>query len=333
MRRSRRPIRIASRQSKLARVQAQAVGRVLSKLHPDVAIEYVWIESEGDQRLTIPLASTAGGKGLFTKAVERALLNDHADVAVHSLKDLPVQMTPGLSIAAIPRRGDARDCLISDKAGTIDDLPQGATVGTASPRRKAQILRIRPDLHISEMRGNIETRMAKVLDRQEFDATLLAVAGLQRAGLKQFADKIIDPKQMLPAASQGALGIQCRTDDHVSISRCLPINHTQTALAIHVERDIIAGLEGDCHSPIGAYCYPTDAEGRHFEVIARVFSQDGSQYIEATGKAEGKLLSKLQQKILEDLLDQGSTQLLSNSNILPPGSSSGNQVTSSTTVL
>ncbi len=309
MRRSRRPIRIASRQSQLARAQAQAVGRVLGKLHPDVAIEYVWIDSEGDQRLDMSLANV-GGKGLFTKAIERALLGDKADVAVHSLKDLPAQMTPGLSIAAIPNRGDARDCLISDKANTIEELPQGATMGTSSPRRKAQLLKLRPDLQISEMRGNVETRLAKVLDRQEFDATLLAVAGLQRSKLGKFADKPLNPTVFLPAASQGALGIQCRTDDHVSISRCLPLNHTQTALAVHVERDIIAGLQGDCHSPIAAYCYPSDAEGRHFEVVARVFSHDGQQVIEATGKAEGKLLSKLTQQILDELLDKGAAEVL-----------------------
>tara|TARA_Y100000589_G_scaffold262646_1_gene252992 strand:- start:2640 stop:3644 length:1005 start_codon:yes stop_codon:yes gene_type:complete len=309
LRRSRRPIRIASRQSQLARAQAQAVGRVLGKLHPDVAVEYVWIESEGDQRLDLSLANV-GGKGLFTKAVERALLSDKADVAVHSLKDLPTQLTPGLSIAAVPKRGDARDCLISDKANTIEQLPQGATVGTASPRRRAQLHRLRPDLQISEMRGNIETRMAKVLDRQEFDATLLAVAGLQRAKLGQFADKKLDPAVMVPAASQGALGIQCRTDDHVSISRCLPLNHTQTALAINVERDIIEGLQGDCHSPIAAYCYPSDEEGRYFEVVARVFSRDGQQSIEATGKAEGKLLSKLTTQILDELLEKGAADLL-----------------------
>ncbi|MFG0248734.1 MAG: hydroxymethylbilane synthase [Phycisphaeraceae bacterium JB051] len=309
MRRSRRPIRIASRQSQLARAQAQAVGRVLGKLHPDVAIEYVWIDSEGDQRLDMSLANV-GGKGLFTKAIERALLADKADVAVHSLKDLPAQMTPGLSIAAIPNRGDARDCLICDKANTIEELPQGATVGTSSPRRKAQLLKLRPDLQISEMRGNVETRLAKVLDRQEYDATLLAVAGLKRSKLGKFADKPLDPAVFLPAASQGALGIQCRTDDHVSISRCLPLNHTQTALAVHVERDIIAGLQGDCHSPIAAYCYPCDAEGRHFEVVARVFSHDGQQVIEATGKAEGKLLSKLTQQILDELLDKGAAEVL-----------------------
>jgi hydroxymethylbilane synthase len=282
---------------------------VLGKLHPDVAIEYVWIDSEGDQRLDMSLANV-GGKGLFTKAIERALLSDKADVAVHSLKDLPAQMTPGLSIAAIPNRGDARDCLISDKANTIEELPQGATVGTSSPRRKAQLLKIRPDLQVSEMRGNVETRLAKVLDRQEFDATLLAVSGLKRSKLGKFADKPLDPAVFLPAASQGALGIQCRTDDHVSISRCLPLNHTQTALAVHVERDIIAGLEGDCHSPIAAYCYPSDAEGRHFEVVARVFSHDGQQVVEATGKAEGKLLSKLTQQILDELLDKGAGEVL-----------------------
>ncbi len=309
LRRSHRPIRIASRRSRLARAQALAVGRALGALHPQIEVEYFWIESEGDQKTNISLADT-GGKGLFTKAVERALLTEEADIAVHSLKDMPVGLTPGLSLAAIPKRGDVRDCFISDKANSIEELPMGATVGTASPRRVAQLLHLRPDLKTELLRGNIQTRLARVLEHHALDATLLAVCGLQRAGLGTYADKPIAIETILPSASQGALGIQCRTDDHVSVSRTLLLNHTPTSLAVHAERQIIARLEGNCHSPIAVLAQPLDAEGRHFQIEAKVFSPDGKITLAALAKAEGKHLAKAAQKVLDDLLAQGATDLL-----------------------
>ncbi len=208
VRRSRKPIVIASRRSRLARVQAEMVGRALARLHPRVAVEYRWIESEGD-RTTGSLVAH-GGKGLFTRALEQALLNREADLAVHSLKDLPAQDTPGLKIAAIPKRADVRDCLVArDGVTTIEQLPEQAVVGTSSPRRAAQLRRLRPDARVVPIRGNVETRLAKVLDSADdmpYDATLLAVAGLVRLGVTDQPYHPLAVEQILPAASQGCWG-------------------------------------------------------------------------------------------------------------------------------
>lgn len=310
MRRSSRPIVIASRRSLLARVQAQAVGRALQRLHPHVDLEFRWIESEGDQQTERSLASS-GGKGLFARAVERALLDGEADVAVHSLKDLPTQLTPGLAIAAIPRRGDARDCLIAADAATIEDLPHAAVVGTASPRRSAQLLRLRPDLQVVLLRGNIETRLRKVLEERLMAATLLSAAGLQRASLGQYADKPIDPEQMLPAAGQGALAIQCRMDDHVATARCLPLNDPAASAAVHFERRVVDGLAGSCHSPIAAYAQPTDPGAATFALRALVLSPDGVTCLEAPARhtAAGQLASAAAEMV-QALLDQGAAAVL-----------------------
>ena len=310
MRRSRNPIVIASRRSLLARAQAQVVGRALQRLHPQVELEFVWIESEGDRQLGRTLASS-GGKGLFARAVERALLTGEADVAVHSLKDLPTQLTPELTLAAIPRRGDARDCLIAPEAATIAALPPEAVVGTASPRRCAQLLHLRPDLQVTLLRGNVETRLRKVLEQHEVDATLLSVAGLKRAGLARYADQPIDPELILPAAGQGALAIQCRQDDHVALSRCLPLNDPGTSAAVHFERDVVAGLGGTCHSPIAVYARPTGAGAAAFALRARVLSPDGLTCLDtkplraATGQLAGAA-----RRMVQALLDQGAAAVL-----------------------
>jgi len=311
LRKSRRPIVIASRQSPLARAQAEAVGAALARLHPTVPVSYVWVESEGDRLADAALAD-AGGKGLFAGAVEREVLNGNADLAVHSLKDLPVERgvgrPTGLVIAAIPPREDVRDCLISQTgAASLDALPQGATLGTASPRRTAQALRVRPDLQIKLIRGNIETRLRKVIEEKQYDATLLAVAGLKRAGLGHHAKFTIDPGVMLPAACQGALAIQCRADDHVTLLRCLPLNHAQTATTAHVERDIVAALHGNCHSAIAALAEPTAAGVR---VRVRVLSRDGTRCIEAADESPLKAMGKMSKRVINALMGQGAVGVL-----------------------
>ena len=310
MRHSQRPIVIASRRSLLARVQAEAVGRALQRLHPGCTLEYRWIESEGDRQTERSLADS-GGKGLFARAVERALLAEEADVAVHSLKDLPTQLTSGLAIVAIPKRADPRDCLITREAATIEALPRGAVVGTASPRRSAQLLRLRPDLQMTLLRGNIETRLRKVLEEGRADATLLSVAGLRRAALGRHADKPLDAELMLPAAGQGALAIQCRLDDHISLARCLPLNDAATSAAIHFERQIVAGLGGSCHSPIAAYAAPTDADSGAFALRARVLSPDGRICLEAEPRrALPEQLAHAAAAMVRALLDQGGAAVL-----------------------
>ena len=309
MRRSRKPIVIVSRRSTLARAQAQAVGGALAKLNPGIEVEYRWIESQGDQRTDVPLAAS-GGKGLFAKAIERALLRRQADIAVHSLKDLPVELTPGLTIAAVPRRGEVRDCLITRPgidAVDIASLPQGARVGTASPRRSAQLLRLRPDLRIELIRGNVETRLQRVIADGAFDATLLAAVGLQRAGFGEHANKLLDPQAMLPAASQGALAVQCRADDHGSLTRCIPLNDPAASTAVHIERQIVAALAGDCHSAIGALAEPAD---QHVRLRVRVLRADGVECIDLDERFPASKASKAVRAAAQALDDQGAARLL-----------------------
>ena len=198
-----------------------------------------------------PALRTWAAKGYSLAPLSRELVDGNADLAVHSLKDLPaIPETPGLVLAAVPPRRDVRDCLISPHATSIDKLPIGATLGTAGPRRASQAKRLRPDLQIRLIRGNIETRIRKVLEDRQVDATLLAMAGLQRANLTEHAQHPIDPAIMLPAAGQGALALQCRADDHQTLRRCLPLNDPLTAACVNTERQIVADLGGNCHSPI-----------------------------------------------------------------------------------
>lgn len=321
MRRSRKPILIASRKSPLARIQAEMVGRGLARLNPHLEVRYVWIESEGDRVQTGPLAAV-GGKGLFTKAVERVVLAGDADIAVHSMKDMPAdEATPGLQIAAVPKRADVRDALIG-KAGptTIDELAQGANVGTSSPRRAAQLRRLRPDLSLHVIRGNVGTRIEKVMGEMPLhDATLLAVAGLKRLGLSEHTSKPLEVETMLPAASQGALGIQCRRDDHVSLTRLLPLNDPATSTAIHAERGVVAGLGADCHSPIAVLAEQVDpaqtqakrnADSHWFRLQARVLSPDGSTMLEADEQCKTRDLRRMVKDVVKGLADQGAADLL-----------------------
>jgi len=321
LRRSRKPIVIASRTSPLARVQAEMVGRGLSRLNPHLEVKYVWVTSEGDKVQTGPL-SAVGGKGLFTKAVEEVVLKGDADIAVHSMKDMPAdEETPGLQIAAVPKRADVRDVLIGqDGPITIEALKQGANVGTSSPRRAAQLRRLRPDLSLHVIRGNVDTRIDKVMgDMPLHDATMLAMAGLKRLGRTQHTAKPLSVELMLPAASQGALGIQCRRDDHVSLTRLLPLNDPATSTAIHAEREVVAALGADCHSPIAVLAQQVDpektqakrnADSHWFRLRVRVLSNDGSTLLEADEQCKTRDLRRLVKQVVKDLTGQGAKELL-----------------------
>jgi hydroxymethylbilane synthase len=345
---------IASRRSRLARAQAEWVGTQIAARDPALKIEYRWLESEADQMPDRPLAD-AGGKGLFARAIEQAVLEEQADLAVHSLKDLPAadgSTRAALVLAAVPVRADVRDCLISRGGfAGIDKLPQGAHLGTASPRRAAQVRRLRPDVVIDLIRGNIETRLRKVLgeltvNREQaaagrgqgtgvrgqpdasgtlnvepgtlnpaipqgspmYDASLMAVAGLHRAGLSQYAAYPIDTSLILPAACQGALALQCRAGDHVTLRRCVMLNDGLSAAAAHAERQIVAALHGDCHSPIAVLAEPIDPD--QFRIRARVFSPDGRQCAEADERAHRRDTAKLVKRILALLEDRGAHQIL-----------------------
>jgi len=316
---------IASRRSALARAQAEAVGRVLAKLHSHVQVQFVWIDSEGDQHPEAKL-NEVGGKGLFAKAIERAVLSGKADLAVHSLKDLPTQLTPGLAIAAIPKRGEVADCLIAPEANSIDQLPVGAIVGTSSPRRAAQLLHLRNDLTIRPIRGNVETRLKKVSDEKLFHATLLAVAGLQRSGLSQHAVKVIPTDTVLPSSSQGALALQCRTDDHVTLSRCLPLNHPGTAAAVQFERAVVEELAGDCHSPIAVLAEPSE-DAATFRLRARVLSPDGAHMSQHEMSCTSKELSKAGPIMVAELNQRGAQEMLRGHTQAPAAPITGAQQT------
>ena len=303
---------IASRRSALAQRQAELIGSVLDRLNPHVPVEYRWYESEGDRVASASVAES-GGKGLFVRAIEEAVLDERADIAVHSLKDLPSGgWTDGLTIAAIPRRADFRDCLVAANGiDSIDRLPHAAVVGTSSPRRGAELRWLRSDLQIEPLRGNLQTRIRKVLEDHDCDATLLAVVGLRRCGLEQHAAAPIDPSVILPAAGQGALAVQCRSDDHITIRRCLPINEPVTAAAVHAERQVVADLSGDCHSPIAVLCEPMGDSGVDgFRLRARVLSPDGSQLLETDDRTSSKELSKCARKAAARLLEQGAAQVM-----------------------
>lgn len=318
MRKSRRPILIASRRSLLARRQAEMVGEMLGSLNPHVEVQHLWLDSEGDSREQAPATAAAPpiaplGKGVFVRAIETALLSGRADIAVHSLKDLPtLTSTEGLITAAIPPRVDPRDCLISRSgAATIEQLPQGAQVGTASPRRAAQLRRRRPDLRVRPIRGNIETRLRKVMQDGEHEATLLAVAGLLRADLGQHAAHPIPPETLLPAPGQGALAVQCRANDHTTVRRCLPVNDSTTAIAVNAEREIVAALGCDCFAPIAAFAEPLSDHGADsFRLRVRLLSPDGSRSVEADERVTVRDLAKATKRVIKALRRQGAMDLV-----------------------
>ena len=249
-----RPLRIGTRGSPLALAQARETRDRLAAAHADLAepgaIETVVIRSTGDQVQDRTLADI-GGKGLFTKEIEEALLERAIDCAVHSMKDMPTWLPDGLVIGALLPREDPRDALIAASAADLDDLPAGAVVGTASLRRQAQLCARRPDLRVIPMRGNVDTRLAK-LARGEVDATLLAMAGLKRLGLADRATAALDPAVMLPAVAQGAIGLECREDDPDMRDRLAVLHCQGTGIRVAAERALLAELDGSCRTPIAA---------------------------------------------------------------------------------
>jgi hydroxymethylbilane synthase len=271
-------LRIGSRGSPLALVQAREVqGRIAAAAGVEApTIEIKVIRTTGDVVQDRPLAE-AGGKGLFTKEIEEALLAGSIDLAVHSSKDLPTILPSGVVLAGFPAREDVRDAFISRKAKSLHDLAPGAVVGTASPRRQAMVKRLRPDLGVTMLRGNVETRLRK-LDAGEIDATLLAVAGLKRLGLLSTATAILDPDEFIPAVGQGAIGIETRTDDARSRALVAAIDDADTRAALAAERAFLAVLDGSCRTPIGGY-----AKFEHGTLRFRgiIIKPDGSEAFEA----------------------------------------------------
>jgi len=249
-------IRIATRKSLLALWQAEYVKAELQKFHPELEVELVPLTSRGDKILDVPLAKV-GGKGLFVKELETALLENEADIAVHSMKDVPMEFPAGLGLTVICPREDARDAFVSNRFASLDDVPQGAVIGTSSLRRQCQLLALRPDLEIKFLRGNVQTRLQK-LDNGEYDAIILAAAGLIRLELKERIRSYMAPEQSLPAGGQGAVGIECRLADTATIELLKPLHHQATAEQVTAERAMNRRLQGGCQVPMACYALHKD---------------------------------------------------------------------------
>ena len=292
---------IATRESPLALWQAHYVKRQLESVHKGLQVELLGMTSRGDQLLDRPLYKV-GGKGLFVKELETALLDQRADIAVHSMKDVPMMMPGGLTLGVICEREDPRDALVG--AAAFDDLPQGARLGTSSLRRSCQLGRSRPDLEIGFLRGNVNTRLAK-LDAGEFDAIILACAGLIRLGFSDRIGAAIDPDISLPAAGQGAVGIEFRDDDERVRSLLAPLHHELTARRVLAERAVVRRLDGGCDVPIASYA---ELDGDTIWVRARVGATDGSMLLET--EARGGDPELLGAQVAESLLSQGADALL-----------------------
>lgn len=298
-------LKIATRQSPLALWQAEYIRSCLEGRYTDLKVELVTFVTQGDKILDTPLAKI-GGKGLFVKELEAALLDGRADLAVHSMKDVPMALPEGLSLAVICEREDPFDAFVSNHYAHFDDLPQGAKVGTSSLRRKCQILKHRPDLEIIDLRGNVGTRLSK-LDQGLYDAIILASAGLKRLGLEERIRHALPAQVSLPAVGQGALGLECRTDDQQVLDLIQPLLHVETSACVRAERAFNAYLEGGCQVPIAGYA-TLHADVLHLE--GRVGSVDGSQLLVASLQGAVTDAEQLGETLAQRLLDQGAGELL-----------------------
>lgn len=299
-------LRIATRQSPLALWQAHYVKKQLETFHPQLQVELVSMVTRGDILLDTPLAKV-GGKGLFVKELELALLDGRADIAVHSLKDVPVAFPEGLGLVTICERDDPRDAFVSNKYENMDALPSGSIVGTSSLRRQCQIAEQRPDLIIRSLRGNLGTRLGK-LDSGEYDAIILAVAGLNRLEMQSRIRYALPPEVSLPAVGQGAIGIECRLDDARTQSLLAPLNHAETAIRVSAERAMNIRLEGGCQVPIGSYAELTD-DGLWLRAL--VGAPDGSVILrgERLGSPEDAVAIGI--SLADELLNNGAREILS----------------------
>ncbi len=299
------PLRLGTRGSPLALWQANYIADKLRPVAAPRAVELVLIETHGDRDQASAL-SAMGGFGVFTKAIQNALLDGRADVAVHSLKDLPTIPEPALELVAVPVRGPTGDAFISRKHKRFDDLPEGATVGTSSLRRRAQVLNRRPDLSLLDLRGNVDTRLRK-LDEQNLDAIILAEAGLARLGLADRITEILDASWMLPAVGQGAIGLECRAVDHATKRLVESLRDAETFARVLAERAMLYTLGGGCLVPIGATSMVIDGV---LTVRGAVLTPDGKRRVVAThtGLADAPLA--LGQELAAMLLAEGAAELL-----------------------
>lgn len=298
------PLRIGTRASPLALWQARHVSQLLASAG-DRPIELVEIQTAGDQVRDVPLAAI-GGEGVFTKAIQDALLANVADVAVHSLKDLPTIVAPLLILAAVPERGPSGDALVSRKHASFAALPPGATLASSSLRRRAQLAHRRSDLKLVDIRGNVDTRLRKLVE-QDLDGIILAEAGLTRLGLAGEITEVLDATWMLPAVGQGALGLECRADDSATRDWLARIDHPKTHAAVLAERAMLRELGGGCHVPIGA---AASVQGDDLTIRGTVLSPDGVRRIEAQRAGKAGEADALGRRLAVQLLSLGARELL-----------------------
>ncbi len=298
-------LRIATRKSALALWQAEFVKTELERFHPDLQVELVPMVSRGDKILDVPLAKV-GGKGLFVKELEHALVAGEADIAVHSMKDVPMGFPEGLGLEVICEREDPSDAFVSNHFASLAELPEGSVVGTSSLRRQCQLLASRPDLEIKFLRGNVNTRLKK-LDDGEYDAIILATAGLVRLEMGDRIRERIAPEEMLPAGGQGAVGIECRIDDDTTRELLKPLHHALTAERVMAERAMNKRLEGGCQVPIGCYAIHTD-DGLWLRGL--VGSPDGAEMIEADIRGACSDAETMGVTLAEQLLSYGADRIL-----------------------
>jgi len=299
-------LRIGARGSPLSLAQTGLVKRALTALRPGLAVEIVPIKTTGDKILDAPLAQI-GGKGLFVKEIEEALLAGHIDLAVHSAKDLPARLPDGLCLGATPARADFRDVLASAAPGGLDGLPAGARVGTSGLRRRAQLLARRPDLRISPIRGNLETRLKKIGD--EVEAALVAAAGLERLGLAPARAVTLSPEEMLPAVGQGVLALEIRRDDARAAELISPLHHEPTGLALAAERGFLAFWGGGCQLPAAALA---EEEDGRLVLRALIADPEGRRVIKGrkTAPAAPEEAAALGRELAADLANQGGAEIM-----------------------
>ncbi|WP_173082199.1 hydroxymethylbilane synthase [Fundidesulfovibrio magnetotacticus] len=296
---------IATRGSKLALWQAHHIKGLLEARHPGLGVQLLILKTQGDKILDVPLAKV-GGKGLFVKEIEEALADGRADLAVHSMKDVPVERRPGLVLGPIPRREDLADALLATQYPSLEALPRRAVVGTSSLRRQAQLLALRPDLEIRMLRGNLDTRVGKLLDGQ-FDAIVVAAAGLNRLGLTAPHNVRLGPPDFLPAVAQGALGLEFRADDAKTRDLTAFLDHPDTRDAVDAERAFLARLEGGCQVPIAAH---GRLEGDQVALTGLVADPDGKRPVRAERRAPRGQAMELGRLVAEDVLAQGGGDIL-----------------------
>ncbi len=296
---------IASRESALAMWQAHHIQSRLAALYPRIEISILGMTTEGDRRLGTSL-SRIGGKGLFVKELEDALAQGRADIAVHSVKDVPMTLPPGFALAAITERADPRDALVSNRYRSLGALPAGGRVGTSSLRRESQLRARYPQLVIEPLRGNVQTRLRK-LDEGQYDAIILAAAGLKRLGLEQRITALLTPEESLPAVGQGALGIECRAGREDLIRLLAPLNHRATALCVSAERALSRALAGSCNVPLGGFA---EISGENLRLRGFVGSPDGKRLASAELEGAAAEAEALGTALAEKLKAQGAAAIL-----------------------